>query len=181
MSDKYIHDSRQESKLIADTLTQLNNVLSNDKLKTVYSLDVGEIDSLKEIVAKMLNKINTDTAYLDFIKGEDVFGTDPTFAGQRHKMIASIESISTDFQFNIFPKIERITDQVLQQAKEKPDTPLDYTTIPPKSTTSEKTTIGKVLDKAEEIINHGKRAMEIASKAYMFVKGLGLLLGVYIP
>jgi hypothetical protein len=176
-----MRDSREESKLIADTLTQLNNVLSSEKLKTVYSLDLTETNLLKESVTRMLNRINADTAYLDYIKGEDIFGNDPSFAGNRYKMISSIESIRTDFQFNIFPKIEQITNQVLQQAKEKPDTPLDYTTIPPKSNEVEKTTIGKVLDKAEQIINHGKRAMAIASKAYMFVKGLGLLLGIYIP
>lgn len=187
MSVDYSEDSKLESAKIADTLKQLDNILANENLKQTYNVD---ITNLRGDVRKLLSSFNANIVSLDNIEREDVFKTNPMFATQRYQLIKFIEDAKIEFQFKIVPAVDALTRQILSQAKQNPPNFLGNSESSISGTTSTNVPLAEpsketgkrnILDKVQEFLNQSGKLVEIASKGYLLVKGLGLLVGVQIP
>ena len=176
MTETYMQASRSEAEEIAATLKQLDVLLASDKLGTIYAADATE---LRRSVRKMLATVNTDVEALANIERNDIFKHDPTLAQHRYQLIKDIETTKIDFEFDIVPALERLTKEVVEQAKQNPAS-VDESTLPP-TPSGERWTVEKVLSKAEQFSDQATKAVRFVPKAYTFAKALGLVLGIPVP
>jgi hypothetical protein len=177
MPAKYSDDSQKEVEQIANALKQLDTILASDKISTMYE---GDLTQLRASVKELLISIDTNISVLKDLEQRDIFGTNPSLAGDRYALIRRIEENKKDFEFDIVPEIGKLTKQAVQYAKRNPPTSVDESKLPPVPS-GEKWTAQKVIDTAEEYLNQAIKAAKIVTKAYAFAKALGILAGIPLP
>ncbi len=176
MADAELEAAANETRQIAGTLQELDNILGTDKLRSLSTESVAE---LRRSVRNMLISIRTDLTALEAIKRDDIYGTNPVFAGQKHVLIQRIETTKVDFEFDVVPAVEKLTKQMIEQVKQTPAALVDTSTAP-SLPQDENWTVEKVVDRAEEYVDQASRAMSAARKLYTLVKALGLLIGISV-
>ena len=177
MPTDYKEASRKEAEQIRKTLTQLDALLETNRLTTVYASDATE---LRAQVSDLLENFRTSLESLARVDREDVFGTDPTFAQQRFKLIQRLEGAKITYDSQVLPSLARLTSQIVEQAKAAPPGTLDVSALPPPAS-GERWTVERVVTAAERLVEQGSKAVGAATKGYALVKALGLLVGIPIP
>lgn len=177
MPEDYKEASRKEAEQIAKTLTQLGKLLESDRLITVYASDASE---LRAKVSDLLARFRTNLEYLAEVDRADIFKTDPALAPRRYVLIGNIEAAKIAFESEVVPALDRLTSQVVEQARAHPPASLDVSALPP-APSGERWTVQRVVEAAEHLVEQGTKAVQVATKAYVLVKALGLLVGIPVP
>jgi len=129
MAEGYIESSKEkDATQLADTLKQIDSLLQSNNIPETYQKEVLD---LRKDVRKLLVDINTSLEMLSNIEKEDILKTDPTFATQKFKIIRTIEDTKVNFEFDVLPKMKKITEELIVETKENPPESLDYEALPP--------------------------------------------------
>ncbi|MDR7521521.1 MAG: hypothetical protein QN168_03555 [Armatimonadota bacterium] len=177
MPQDYQQASRKEADQILKTLVQLDTLLASDRLNRVYASDVSD---LRARVADVLERFRTNLENLAEVDRADVFKTDPTLATRRYVLIGNIEASKVVFETEIVPALDRLTSQVVEQARTHPPATLDTSALPPPPS-GDRWTVQRVVETAEHLVEQGAKAVQVATRAYALVKALGLLIGIPVP
>jgi hypothetical protein len=173
MANKYA----QEADEINRALRQVYGLLGNDARIGSHK---QEAEELRVKIDGMLKTINTNIQELADIEEKDFYGTDPTFAGRRRRLITDTEGIKTDFEIYVFPELEKLTKQLIEETKANPAAQVNEGVLE-LNPAGERWTVQKVLDSAGQFVDQAARAGEIAAKGYALAKALGLVFGIVIP
>ena len=175
MSDVNTDTPQTDAGRIAATLRALSDVLGNSTL----GAKTGDVTALQRRVTEVLTVLNTNDHLIAGINAADTFGTDPSLALQRARLTREIEAAKIDYQFEILPKLVRLTTDVLEQAKETgPD---DQIVAALNETTHEHWTFARVVDSAQRLIGSASTAVGLAANGYPLVRALALLAGIHLP
>ena len=177
MSERYIEDARQEATELAAALTELDNLLSNEKVAADVPADVTP---LRKNIKKMLVDLKTSIEAMSGVETADYFGTDPTFAQQRIQLMNRIEQAKIDFEFDILPVLKKTITVMAAKAKAAENPQVNAQALPEPDAGS-KWTVSGVIEKAESFIANAEKSVGIATKAYAMVKALGMLAGIALP
>jgi hypothetical protein len=176
MEEPYGNKAQLEAEKIADSLKQLDNLLNSENLVKIYA---GDLNELRRNIRRLLISLNADLESLKSIEKDDIFRTNPIYATQRYQLIRTIETTKVDFEFDIFPTLQKLTKEALEGAKQNPSS-LDIRSLD--STASvERWTSQKVIETAQQFIDKAGKVVGIATRAYTLVRALGLLSGNPIP
>lgn len=147
--DKYINamGNRPELQGIFEDTTELRNKLKND-----------------------LVNLKTDIRDLKRIEETDFFGTDPTLASQRRRVIKDIEKIKNDIELDVYPKVEEITKDLLI----KKDVLMPQVSGADKQDIIQKT--NDLLDGASRAVNIVKKGIKLVSALKSIIIAIGIVL-----
>lgn len=177
MAAQYTNDSQKEAEEIARALKQLDVILANDELKIIYA---GDPAQLRKRIKDLLVDIDTNISLLQNVERQDFYGTDPTLARQRVIHTRKIEEDKITFEYEIMPEVEKLTVQTVEYVKQNPPASVDESKLPP-ALSGEKWTVKKVIETADKFMDQALKAAQVVTKAYAFVKVLGILTGIPIP
>ena len=155
----------EEVNKIKEIVTELDKYIdamgNKPELQDIYE----DTEELRDKIKSDLIRLKTDIRDLKRIDETDFYGTDPTFANQRRNVIKNIEKIKIDIEVDIYPKVEKITKDLL----------IKKDVLMPKVTETDK---HDIIQKTNDQLDNANRAVNIVKKGIGLV---GALKAILIP
>ena len=152
MTNSDVEEAKKIKEIVTDLDKYINAMGNKPELRSIYE-DTME---LRNKLKSNLGKLKTGIRELERIDETDFFGTDPTLANQRRSVIMDIENIKINIEIDIYPKLEKITNDLL----------IKKDILLPKASEAEKQDI---IHKTNALLDGASRVVDIVSK------GIGLL------
>jgi len=128
VASDYLETSQSDAQEISKTLQLVDTLLASEKLSQLYE---GDATELRKNVRKILVNIRTDIENLGELEKSDTFKTDPTLANRRYQLMKNVETAKIDFEFDIFPALEKLTKQVVEKSQQNPPLQVEEDALPP--------------------------------------------------
>lgn len=155
----------EEVEKIKEIVTELDKYIdamgNKPELQDIYE----DTEELRDKIKSDLILLKTDIRDLKRIDETDFYGTDPSLANQRRNVIKNIEKIKIDIEVDIYPKVEKITKDLL----------IKKDVLMPKVTETDK---HDIIQKTNDQLDNANRAVSIVKKGIGLV---GALKAILIP
>lgn len=164
MTNSDIEEVEQIKEIVMELDKYIDAMGNKPELQDVYG-DTGE---LRDKIKSDLVSLKTDIRDLKRIDETDFYGTDPTLASQRRNVIKNIEKIKIDIEVDVYPKVEKITKDLL----------IKKDVLMPKVTETDKQDI---IQKTNDLLYGANRAVSIVKKGISLVGALKtILIGFFL-
>jgi hypothetical protein len=165
------NSDREEAEKIKDFIADLDkhiNAMGNKReLDDIYE----DTKELRSKLKSSLEYLRTDIRDLRRIDETDFYGTEPALAGQRRRVIMEIEKIKTDIELEVYPKVEKITKDMLI----KEDALMPNVAEADKQAITQKT--NDLLDGASRAVNFVQKGIKlVAAFKSIFIPIIGMAL-----